>query len=78
MPNSRNPTRLLLPALAVSLTACATSLPPLPPPQTPPPQIPPPPAELLQEPDLSKSYSDIVRQLLLDWQRRLTDWRRSS
>jgi hypothetical protein len=32
----------------------------------------------MQEPDLNKSYSDIVQQLLLNWQQKLTDWKRSS
>jgi hypothetical protein len=32
----------------------------------------------MQEPDLSKSYSDIVQQLFLNWQQLLTDWKRRS
>ncbi len=60
-------------ALAMLLTGCATPLPSATPPKKPPPA-----PELMQEPDLSETYSDGVRKLLLDWQRRLTDWKRSS
>ncbi len=66
----------LLAALALSLTGCATNSTPSPPPAKPA-QIPPPPVELMQEPS-SGSYSDSVRQLLLEWQQRLIDWRRKS
>jgi hypothetical protein len=40
--------------------------------------VPPPAPELMQEPDLSASYSDSVRQLLQQWLQKLTEWRRSS
>lgn len=65
----------LLTLLVLSLTGCATRLPPA---VVKPAQIPPPPPELLEEPDLSKSYSDSVRELLLQWRQKLTDWKRSS
>lgn len=72
---SRKSKKPLLPLLALTalLMGCAA-----PSPSVKPPQIPPPAPELMQELDLSKSYSDIVRQLLLDWQKKLTDWKRSS
>lgn len=63
----------LLPLLSALLMGCATPLP-----STKPPRIPPPAPELMQELDLSESYSDLVRGLLLDWQKKLTDWKRSS
>lgn len=73
----RNARRLTLPlVLSLLLAGCATPLPP--PPAAQPVQIPPPPAELLEPPDLSQSYSDIVRRLLSTWQQRLTDWKRGS
>ena len=69
--------RPLLPlVLALSLIGCATPSPP--PPVAQPVVMPPPPAELLEPPDLSQSYSDIVRRLLQIWQQRLTDWKRAS
>lgn len=72
-----NVRRLLLPlVLCLSLSSCATSSLPVTPPQ--PPKIPPPAPELLVEPDLSQSYSDLVRKLLQEWRQRLTDWKRSS
>ena len=72
----KNAGRLWLPAaLALNLMGCATPSTPLTPPQ--PAKIPPPPVELMQDPS-SGSYSDSVRRLLLEWQQRLTDWRRSS
>lgn len=74
MKNARR--RLPLLMLSLLLTSCATNLPPPSPVQ--PAQIPPPPQELMQAPDLSQTYSDIVRKLLLDWQQRLTDWKRRS
>ncbi len=65
----------LLPLLVLTalLMGCASPLP-----SVRPPQIPPPAPELMQELDLSESYSGLVRQLLLDWQKKLTDWKRSS
>lgn len=73
----RNGRRLLLPLLvSLLLTACATSSPP--PQVVKPVEIPPPPSELLEEPDLSVSYSELVRRLLQTWQQRLTDWKRGS
>lgn len=74
----RKNARQRLPPLMLSLllTGCATSLPPPAPAQ--PAQIPPPPQELMQELDLSETYSELVRKLLLDWQRKLTDWKRKS
>lgn len=68
---------LLLPLLlSLTLIGCAT---PSPPPQVvKPAEIPAPPAELLEPPDLSQSYSDIVRKLLQTWQQKLTDWKRGS
>ena len=67
---------LLLLLINLSLTGCATN-------STPstvvrPAQIPPPPAELMESPDLSETYSNLVRKLLLDWQAKLTDWKRGS
>lgn len=62
-------------ALVLSLSGCATQSQFV---SVPPPKIPPPPPELMVEPDLSQTYSDIVQKLLLDWHRRLTDWKRSS
>ena len=65
---------LLLAALAMNLTGCATnSMPAAPKPV----QIPPPPAELMQEPS-NGSYSDSVQRLLLEWRQKLTEWRRRS
>lgn len=65
--------RLPLLVLALSLAGCATSSPPV----VPPPKLPPPPSELMLEP-LKGSYSERVHQLLLEWQKMLTDWRRRS
>ena len=59
--------------LALSLSGCATPSPPAAPVNRPPPA-----PELLIEPDLSSTYSDSVRRLLLEWQQKLTDWKRSS
>ena len=74
--SSKNARMILMPLLlALSLSGCATNSPPL---VVKPAQVPPPPAELMQELDLSESYSDIVRRLLLDWHKRLTDWKASS
>lgn len=67
---------LLLPLLlSLTLIGCAT---PSPPQVVKPAAIPAPPAELLEPPDLSQSYSDIVRKLLQTWQQKLTDWKRGS
>lgn len=69
-----NARQIFLPLLlALSLSGCATSSPPV----VQPPQIPPPPSELMQEPS-KDSYSERVRQLLLQWQKMLTDWQRRS
>jgi len=75
---SRKNARRLLPllVLSLSLVGCATSSPP--PVVVQPAQIPPPPPELMVQPDLSESYSDIVQRLLQTWRQRLTDWRLSS
>ena len=71
--------RLLAPLLALTLSfvGCATPSTPLAPPVAAP-KIPPPSPELMQEPPLSGSYSEHVRRLLLEWQERLTAWRRNS
>ena len=75
MSRKRTGQRLLPLALALSLTACATpSTLPAPSPA----KVPAPPVELMLEPASKESYSDSVRRLLLEWQQRLTDWRRSS
>lgn len=72
-----NARRLLLPlVLSLSLIGCATPSPPLQ--AARPAQIPPPPAELLEPPDLSSSYSELVQRLLQTWRQRLTDWKRGS
>lgn len=63
----------LLLVLALSLAGCATSSPPV----VPPPKLPPPPSELMVDPP-RPNYSERVHQLLLEWQRMLTDWRRRS
>lgn len=74
----RNAKRLwLLAALVLSLTGCATNSTPSPYPTLKPVQIPPPPPELMESPS-SGSYSDSVRQLLLEWRKTLTDWQRRS
>ena len=78
MHSSRNALRAALLALALSLTGCATSLPPPPLVTVQPVQIPPPSPELMEEPDLSVSYSELVQRLFLEWRARLTDWRRGS
>ncbi len=69
--------RRLLPllVLGLSLTGCAVKS--LAPPAPVPIVIPPPPVELMREP-WSGSYSDSVQQLLLEWRKTLTDWRRRS
>lgn len=68
--------RLLLPLmLSLTLVGCATSSTPL---VVRPANVPPPAPELMQEPDLSESYSDSVRRLLQQWLQKLTEWRRSS
>lgn len=75
--STKNARQLWLPlTLSLLLTGCATSSPPVT--VSSPPQIPPPPPELMEEPDLSQSYSEIVRKLLLIWQQKLTDWKRGS
>ena len=74
----RNAGRRLLPlVLSLSLIGCATSSPPQQPAVVQPAQIPPPPPEIMVEPDLSQSYSEIVQRLLSIWRQKLTDWRRS-
>lgn len=69
--------RRLLPllVLGLSLTGCAVKSPSLP--ALVPIVIPPPPSELMEEP-WSGSYSNSVQQLLLEWRKTLTDWRRRS
>ena len=75
--SKKNARRLLLPlVLSLSLIGCATRSPQAVVVQ--PAQLPPPAPELMQEPDLSQSYSDIVRRLLLEWRQKLTDWKRKS
>lgn len=63
----RKATAWTLTALALSLTACATPLPPAP---LTPVQIPAPPD--LTEPPPPESYSATVQALLQSWQQRLT------
>ena len=65
--NAHKATALTLMALALSLTGCATPLPPAP---LTPVQIPAPPP--LTEPTPPVSYSLSVRALLQTWQQRLT------
>lgn len=60
----------------LNLTGCATNSAPST--VVRPAQIPPPPAELMESPDLSETYSNLVRKLLLDWQQMLTNWQRVS
>lgn len=60
------PRRLMLPALVLSLTGCATSSPPV----CPPPVLPP--APVLLQPIPPVSYSLSVQRSLQDWQKRLT------
>ena len=73
----RNARRLMLPlALSLSLIGCATSLPKEI--ATAPPQIPPPAPELMEPPDLSATYSDVVQKLLQTWLELLTSWKRGS
>lgn len=68
--------RLALLMLLALLTACATSKPNLPNPA--PVAVPAPPQELMDQEDLSESYSTIVQRLLRDWQQKLIDWRTKS
>ncbi len=75
--SNRNAKQLALQmVLSLSLIGCATQSPSVV--QVRPVLIPAPSPELMQEPDLNKSYSDIVQQLLLNWQQKLTDWKRRS
>ncbi len=69
--NARQTLPLLV--LVLSLAGCATSSPPV----VPPPKLPPPPSELMVDPP-RPNYSERVHQLLLEWQKMLTDWRRRS
>ncbi len=75
MPTTNARLLLLLLVLSLSLNGCAVKS--LAPPAPVPIVIPPPPVELMQEP-LNGSYSDSVQQLLLEWRKTLTDWRRRS
>ena len=68
--NNAAPTLLLLLVLALSSTGCATRL-PAPPSQVQPPRVQPPAAELMEPPEPG-SWSDSVRQRLLQWRKLLT------
>ena len=72
MHTRNNAARTLLPllVLVLSSTGCATRLPP-PPAPVQAPRVQPPPAELM-EPPQPGSWSDSVRQRLLQWQKLLT------
>ena len=61
--------------LSLLLTGCASFKPPLIVEET---QIPSAPQELMEPEVLNESYSTLVRELLLLWARKLTDWRKSS
>ena len=69
-PSSATALRLLPLLLAMSVTACATRLPPPPRPAAPA-QIPPPPAELMTPPS-EGSWSTSAQQLFKQWRQRLT------
>lgn len=73
---NRNARRLLtLLAVSFFLSGCATSSQLV---TVPPPKLPPPPPELMVEPDLSETYSGLVRKLLSEWLKKLTDWKQQS
>lgn len=67
--NTQNFKRSMLITLLLLTGCAATSKPPL---TVDAPQIQPPPAALMQEEDLSETYSDIVLKLFKLWQAKLT------
>ena len=68
----RNAPTLLLWLLLTTLSGCSSL-----PSTTPPPaaRVPPPPPELMEPEDRSATYLELVQRLLLDWQKKLTDWK---
>lgn len=67
LPGSPNAMRVLLPLLVLSLSGCATKLPP----PTVCPPLPSPPSAATPQP--SQPYSESVSQKLSDWRQRLMD-----
>jgi len=68
MCKAKSKRQLLLWALSLSLTGCATPLPPV---TVQPPKIPSPAPELMQKPEQSESFSERAQRSLSEWREKL-------